>query len=257
MTTDTSNWWGALYDDLLEDMLLERESEEETGETLDFIVRHLGVAPGARVFDQCCGNGSLALPLARRGFEVVGVDQAEVYISRASALAREAGESATFVTGDAFDYVPKTCAGAFNWWTSFGYADDDATNLRMLRRAYEALSPGGVFLLDTMNVPGVFRHFQRDVVTERETRRGKVTLHRKSRFDLASGRILKTWTYHVPKAPPTIHETSVRLYLPSSLKEMLHAAGFDSVELLGDLDDSALQMDHMRCICVATKGQGR
>lgn len=172
-------------------------------------------------------------------------------------MAKDAGESATFVRADAFDYVPETCAGAFNWWTSFGYAEDDATNLRMLERAYEALCSGGVFLLDTMNVPAIFRHFQRDVVTERETRRGKVTLHRKSRFDLPAGRILKTWTYHVPKQTPTIHETSVRLYLPSSLKEMLHAAGFETVELLGDLDDSPLHMDHMRCISVATKGQGR
>lgn len=253
MTTDSSTWWGALYDDLLEDMLLERESEEETERTLDFIIRHLGVAPGARVFDQCCGNGSLALPLAMRGYEVHGVDQAGVYISRANTIARESGASATFVTADAFDYVPEACAGAFNWWTSFGYADDDQTNLRMLKRAFESLAPGGVFLLDTMNVPAIFRHFQRDVVTERQTRRGKVTLHRKSRFDLPAGRILKTWTYHVPKQPPTSRETSVRLYLPSTLKEMLHAVGFDKVELTGDLDDSPLHMDHLRCICVATK----
>ena len=249
--SEDRNWWNDLYDDLLEDMLLERGSEEETAKTLDFIVRHLRVLSGARIFDQCCGNGSLALPLAKRGFEVHGVDQAEGYITRASNAARDSDATAAFVAADAFEYVPAPCAGAFNWWTSFGYAEDDATNQLMLKRAYETLEPGGTFLLDTMNVPAIFRNFQRDVVTERQTRRGEVTLHRRSRFDLARGRILKTWTYHLPGGQPVVHETSVRLYLPSSLREMLACVGFAEVTLLGDLDDTPLTMDHMRCICVA------
>lgn len=248
-----NNWWNDLYDDLLEDMLLERASEEETERTLDFIVRHLKLAPGARVFDQCCGNGSLALPLANRGFELHGADQAKSYIEKANALASEKQLNASFVAADAFQHVAEPCAGAFNWWTSFGYANDDETNLLMLQRAYESLEAGGTFLLDTMNLPGVFRHFQRDVVTERQTRRGEVTLHRRSRFDLEAGRILKTWTYHVPGEDPVVHDTSVRLYLPSSLCDMLRNVGFDEVTLLGDLDDTPLNIDHMRCICVAKK----
>ena len=253
---ETNNWWRGFYDDLLEEVLLTRTSEAETEATLDFIIRHLEVRPEARVFDQCCGIGSLALPLARRGFAVHGVDQATPYIEKAAALARQGNLSASFVEADAFEYVPEPCDGAFNWWTSFGYADDDRTNLCMLRRAHAALVAGGRFILDTMNAPGILRHFERDIVTERETSRGRVTLHRRSALDLEKGRVLKTWRYFLPRGEKVVHQTSVRLYLPSTLREMLLEAGFETVALFGDLNDSPLDIDHLRCICVATKSAG-
>ncbi len=232
------SWWAALYDDWLADQLLVREVGEVEA-TARFLCERLRLRAGSRVLDQCCGIGSVAMPLAARGIRVVGVDQAEPYIARATREARERHLEATFVAADACQFVPpERVDAAFSWWTSFGYFDDDDANLTMLARAFDALVPGGAFALDTMNVPGVFRGFQRDVVHRRETPRGDVVLLRESTIDLASGRMLKRWTYFVDGRREVEHESSVRLYLPDAVVGMLRRAGFVDVELVGSLRGS-------------------
>ncbi len=249
-------WWSALYDDWLADQLLVREPGEVDA-TLAFLCARLEIGPGARVLDQCCGIGSIALPLAAQGMRVVGVDQAETYIARATREARERRLEASFVAADACRFVPaEPVDAAFNWWTSFGYFDDDDANLAMLARAFDALVPGGRFALDTMNVPGVLRAFQRDVVLRRETPRGEVLLLRESAIDLPRGRMLKRWTYFVGGERKVEHESSVKLYMPDVVAGMLRRAGFVDVQLLGSLAGEPASLDSPRLIALARRAVG-
>lgn len=251
-TGAADGWWAALYDEHLAEVLLERD--EEPTAALDFLARVLRLAPGDRVFDQCCGIGSLAIPLAARGHEVVGCDLIERYVARGRADAARAGADVELHAADAFTFVPsRACAGAFNWWTGFGYARDDARNLDMLRRAFEALAPGGRFALDTMNVPGVIRGFRPEVVTER---RG-IRLTRRSVLDVDAGLLHKRWTYALPDGRTVEHDSTVRLHTPWELRALLSAAGFREIELFGDVDGSGLTVESPRCIALATKGETR
>lgn len=247
-----ATWWAELYDDLLAEVLLERPESAATERTVDFLVAWLGLAPGDRVFDQCCGIGSLAVPLAARGYEVYGVDQAGGYV--ATARARVGDASAHFEVGDAFEYVPPApVQGAFNWWTSFGYAPDDGTNQRMLQRAFEALVPGGRFALDYMNVPGVLTRFAPRVELERETSRGPVTLVRHSELDLLAGVMNKRWVYTLPDGDTVEHHSAVRLYAPDRVAALLMQAGFRQIEAVGDVDGQPLGLDSPRAIFVAQR----
>jgi SAM-dependent methyltransferase len=247
-------WWEVLYDNLLADVLLERDGGAELDATLAFLRNELGLAPGVRVFDQCCGIGSLAIPLARGGACVIGVDQSSAYIERARRDAAAAGVAADFRVGDAFEFVaPVPCDAALNWWTSFGYTDDDKRNAEMLRRACESLAPGGRFVLDTMNVPGVLRAFQPTVVTRRATRRGEIALRRESQVLPAEGVMLKRWIYELSDGRCVERHSRVRLYLPHTLVAMLEACGFVDVRLYGDVSGRPLTLDSLRCICVARR----
>ncbi len=249
-----SAWWASLYDDLLADVLLVRGDDGDTARTLRYLTAQLHLTPGCRVFDQCCGIASLAIPLARAGHAVVGVDQAARYIERGRADAAAAGAAVELHVGDAFEFVPRSpVRAAFNWWTSFGYALDDAQNARMLARAFEALEPGGRFALDVMNLPGVLRAFAPTVVTERETAGGRIKLVRDSRLDLAAGALHKRWTYHLPDGRTVEHDSTVRLHLPHTVAELLRGVGFAEVVLHGDTDGSPLALDSRRCILVASK----
>jgi SAM-dependent methyltransferase len=247
------SWWSALYDDWLAEQLLVREAGEVDA-TVAFLRSRLDLRGGARVLDQCCGIGSMALPLAASGVQVIGVDQAEAYVARANRDARARGLNASFVAGDACRFLPPAPVdAAFNWWTSFGYFDDDEANLAMLARAYDALVPGGRFALDTMNVPGVLRGFQREVSLRRETPRGEVLLHRESRVDLVRGRLLKRWTYFVGEDGKVEHESSVKLYMPDVIGDMLRRAGFSEVEMVGSVAGEPLSLDSPRLIAIARR----
>lgn len=67
-----TDWWTALYDDLLADLFLDGADPAEAGRTADDLVTLLGLSPGDRVFDQGCGTGRLSKPLLARGMRVVG-----------------------------------------------------------------------------------------------------------------------------------------------------------------------------------------
>jgi SAM-dependent methyltransferase len=248
-------WWPALYDDLLAEVLLDRdESDPHTQQTLRFLLDQLGLTPGARVLDQCCGVGSLSLALARLGFEVIGVDQATSYIDRARAEATRAGLAIELHAADAAVFVPREPVdGAFNWWTSFGYADTDADNQRMLACAFASLKPGGVFLLDVMNLPGVLRGFQRDVFVRRETTRGEVLLLRETSLDLAGGFMDKRWTYFLPDGSRVEHTSHVPLYMPHQIVRMLRDVGFAEISLFSGPDGAPLSLDSLRLIVRARR----
>ncbi len=243
-------WWAELYDDALADLLLERVDEAATARTIAFLRRVLAVEPGDRVLDQCCGIGSLAVPFAREGFELMGVDQAAGYIDRAIKAARAAKVDARFFIGDAFTWRPeRMCNAGFNWWTSFGYAARDADNAKMLKRAADAIVPDGRFALDFINVPQVLRAFQPTVTVER----AGIALTRETTLDLAAGTMHKTWRYTLPDGTTPIRTSTLRMYMPSQLVELLRSSGFDDIELFGDEDGSPLTIDSPRCIAVAVK----
>jgi SAM-dependent methyltransferase len=64
-------------------------------------VGRLGLAPGTRVLDVACGTGNLALPAARAGAAVTGVDIATNLLDQARSRAAAEGLTARFDEGDA------------------------------------------------------------------------------------------------------------------------------------------------------------
>jgi ubiquinone/menaquinone biosynthesis C-methylase UbiE len=71
----------------------------ESGEAL---VKSLGVAPPLRALDLGCGDGTTAVPLARLGADVVGIDIAESLVDAGNKRAADAGLSRLkFQEGDA------------------------------------------------------------------------------------------------------------------------------------------------------------
>src|SRR3954471_10990828 len=64
-------------------------------------VNRLAIAPGQKVLDVACGTGNTALPEARVGADVTGIDIASNLIDQARANAAAEGLTAKFDVGDA------------------------------------------------------------------------------------------------------------------------------------------------------------
>ena len=73
----------------------------ESGEAL---VKTFGIRPGIKVLDLGCGDGTTALPAARLGADVLGVDIARNLVEAGNKRAKEAGlANCRFQEGDACD----------------------------------------------------------------------------------------------------------------------------------------------------------
>lgn len=247
----SADWWTAFYDDLYADLFLVREYEEIDA-IARFIINRLKIQPGDRALDQCCGIGHVAIALARRGVSVVGIDRCEAYLRRAEVTAHEVGVSCSFVREDAFEYVPaEPCAAAFNWHTSFGYAED-ARNAGMLRCAFDALQPGGRFALDYPHVDHLLRNFQKRIEYRHNHPTGEIVVTRESELDSRREHLFQQWTFETPRGRHT-RVSRLRLYTPDQLGEMLQQIGFGDVDFRGGTHDEALAPEAHRCICLARK----
>jgi ubiquinone/menaquinone biosynthesis C-methylase UbiE len=77
------------------------ESMRESGESL---VKELGITKGLKVLDLGCGDGTTALPAARLGADVLGVDIAKNLVEAGNKRAKDEGlTNCTFQEGDASD----------------------------------------------------------------------------------------------------------------------------------------------------------
>src|SRR3954462_7405862 len=81
----------------------------ESGEAL---VKRLGITKGLKVLDLGCGDGTTALPAAKLGAQVVGIDIARNLVEAGNKRAQEQGlTNLRFQEGDAsnLEQVPETC----------------------------------------------------------------------------------------------------------------------------------------------------
>ncbi len=251
MEQTAGKWWEGFFDEVFARLMM--PSTPTDGE-LAFLTERAGARPGARVFDQCCGEGRVTLALAARGCEVVGVDASHAYVGRARERAAELGLSCDLRVDDAFEFTPELpCDLAINWHTSFGYTEDDGKNAQMLERAFEALRPGGVMVLDYGNAAHVIGNFQPATTMRLETDAGEWLAIRESRIDLEAGMLRQIWTFIAPDGKIDRRRGDTRLYMPRALRALLESVGFASVELFGDRTGGPLTTDSPRCLALARR----
>jgi demethylmenaquinone methyltransferase / 2-methoxy-6-polyprenyl-1,4-benzoquinol methylase len=111
--------------------------------------------PGQRVLDVATGTGLVAGEVARRGCEVVGLDQSEAMLAMAEArLAADHGlaDRVTFVHGEAERLPFADCSfDALTFTYLLRYFDDRPATLRELARV---VRPGGRIGMVEFGVPG-------------------------------------------------------------------------------------------------------
>lgn len=114
----TELWDGNLHYGLWRDENDKSSFAEAAKEMTNEMIRRLAPAPGNRILDVGCGNGTPAIQLARAcPVEVVGISVSERQVARASERAREAGlaDSLSFERVNAMDlpYPAKSFDGAW------------------------------------------------------------------------------------------------------------------------------------------------
>jgi len=134
------NWYAEVYDQCV----------TETKD-VDCLLRVLGPMP-LRVLECACGTGRILVPLARAGHEAVGFDMDEACLARIGAKAQGMANIAWSIKdalkepwGEGFDVVVLAGNVMFNIVTDGDYRE--AQRL-FLRRAWDALKPGGHAYLD-------------------------------------------------------------------------------------------------------------
>lgn len=147
------NWFADWFNSPYYHLLYQHRDEKEAEAFMDKLVKELKLAEGTRVLDLACGKGRHSIYLAQKGLDVVGLDLSEESIraaqtSKQAQLQFDVHDMRKPFPHGPYDYI-------FNLFTSFGYFESEVEHLLTLKHVFEALKPGGYFLIDFLNAPKV------------------------------------------------------------------------------------------------------
>ncbi len=200
----------------------------------------LSLRAGDRVLDAPCGAGRVALPLARAGCRMTGVDRCERFIGRGRANFAAAQLAGEFIAMDLRDVeIHGAFDAAYNWSGSFGYFDD-AVNLEILRRLAMALRPGGRLAVDQPNREALLRHFRP------ETKAG--TLATRCRWDPAAQRVDAEWIRGEERIL-----SSIRLYTVAQFRDLFACAGLEWIGAVDSTDGTPYRRGSRRVAVVGRR----
>ena len=122
-----------------------------TEQEVDALIEMLELAPKARILDVGCGPGRHSISLAKRGFDVVGVDISEIFVDEArshdlSNARFEVGDARSMAFDSEFDAVISLCQGAFGLSGGDGAPAELPTrelDEAILEGVARSLKPGG------------------------------------------------------------------------------------------------------------------
>lgn len=224
---------------------------EESRQQVDFIIDKLALEPGARILDLCCGQGRHLIELARRGYDVVGLDLSEYMLGECRTAAAAAGVDPVLIHADMREINRTNDFDAvINMFTAFGYLESDDEDQKVINAASLALKGGGLLLLDLMNRDRLMNVFK--PVEWHENSLGDLILSERE-FDPLAGRVnAREVTIHYD-GRRSERSHSLRLYTFNELDRMLRQAGLNVQAAYGDFDSTPFSRLSRRMIVIARK----
>lgn len=209
---------------------------EDTKRQVDFLIKRLELKGNEKILDLACGFGRHSLELARRGFDVTGVDITPDYINYAFEQAKAENLNARFICSDIrgvsfeneFDVALNMADGAV------GYLENEEENLKIFKVVATALKSGGKHFMDIMNGSYAETHFPCKMWDDGETH---LTL---SNFEWNSetkimiyGQVDYAYGEPLPK-PEMLEGNAIRLYTLDEVKAVFAGFGISVCDSYAD-----------------------
>jgi len=246
------------YEQLFENYAHTYDKEVFTQGTLqevDFIEKDFGSNINFSVLDVGCGTGRHSIELAKRGYNVTGIDLSEDQLKAAREKAKAAGVAVNFIQMDArkiqlintFDRAIMLCEGGFS------LMETDKENFEILKNVVAMLNPGGKFIFNTLNA--LFPIFNSLKQFHEENK--VIGVFENQTFDLMTFRDRNR--YEIPDDNGKIRklDCNERYYAPSEIAWFLETLGMKNIEIYGgtagNFQKEKLTVNHFEMLVISTK----
>lgn len=242
-------WWKNYFD---ENYLRTYESAGRFAHTkreINFLVKNIPLKKSDKILDLACGHGRHTIELAKRGYEMTGLDYSAYELDLARKEAMKQGLEVKFIRGDArnfhlrekFDVVINMFTAALG----YGSPKDDK---KIVENVTRVLKPGGKLLVETMNLFWLARHFKARV----KKKVGKFSdIHERS-YDFWNGVNRENKTIFNGKQQKK-YFMAHRAYTLSALKDLLEGKGFKILKAWGSFKGRLYGFDTKRLMVLAKK----
>lgn len=247
------NWFNSPF---YHKLYFERD-EQEAVAFIKKLIEHLQPVPGSRMLDVACGKGRHSKTLASMGFHVTGIDISPDSIAFAKQFEKDnldffVHDMRLPFWGNYFDY-------AFNFFTSFGYFNTRREHDDAIRTIAKSLSagrrtplekPGGVFVIDYLNV-----HYAEDHLVHDEVKQIGESIYEIHRWHDETHFYKKITVTDPSLSKPFENTERVAKFSLGEFTEMLAFQGLQVQEVFGDYQFNKYDVSKTpRLILIARKG---
>lgn len=228
----SARWWAGFFDEAYVDTWTEAGVFATTDDQVAQLRTLLDLPAGARILDVPCGFGRFAGPLHEAGYEVVGVDASPAQL----ALAEQRHPGPDYRLGDMRTPPDGPFDAVLNLFSSFGYFEDPADDVRCLQAWHDVLRPGGVLVIETMHRDILARLWGQEHEPDARIELGTT--------DWVTGR--HTATVEVGGQRRVFR---TRLYTATDLVRLCREVGFVEFEVFGGLDRAPFDPSTRLVVC--------
>jgi SAM-dependent methyltransferase len=245
---EPKSWYKSWFNSPFYHKLYFDRDESEATAFIGKLIGHLSPEPSSRMLDVACGKGRHAKQLASLGFEVIGIDISPDSIAHAKQYENEKLEF--FVHDMRLPFYINYFDYAFNFFTSFGYFRTRREHDDAIRTIAKSLKPGGVFVIDYLNVHHAEEHL--NPVEEKNIEKTHYSIQRWEDDE----RFYKKIVVSDPSLEkPAEYVEKVAKFSLGDFTEMLAFQGMQVQEVYGDYQFSNYDVRKTpRMIVIASKG---
>lgn len=199
----------------------------------DFIEQEINCDKSLKIIDIGCGTGRHSIELAKRGYDIIGIDLSESQLKRAREKAKEQMVEIDFQKGDArnlpfeseFDLVIMLCEGGFS------LMETDEMNFEILKNATKSLKDNGKIIFTTLN--GLFPLYHSVEQFFSDASGNENATYRSSTFDLMTLRDHHTIVVEDDSGDKIELNCNERYYVPSEITWLLKTLGYKKIDIMG------------------------
>lgn len=220
----TFDRYATYYDTLYQDKDYEAECD-----FLEQIFACYAQSPIRTILDLGCGTGGHALSLARRGYEVIGIDRSEKMLAtawdKAGTMLERSGVP-TFQRGDIRNLaLGRTFDAVTAMFAVISYQTTNEDLLAAFRKARRHLKPGGLFVFDAWFGPTVLTQRPRERIKIIEIAEQRIIRFATPRLDIMTHTVEVNYTLmrlrdgHVLEEVDECH--TMRFFFPQEVMNFL------------------------------------
>lgn len=225
-------WYELLFEDYARKYDKECFVQGTAGEC-DFIEKEIAYDRSLKIIDIGCGTGRHSIELAKRGYQITGIDLSESQLQRAKEKAQEQGLRIVFERRDAralpfkgeFDMAIMLCEGGFS------LMETDEMNFEILKNATKALKDKGKLIFTTLN--GLFPLFHSVNEFYKSAQKEGQSQCKECSFDLMTFRDHNTTVFEDDSGNKKELKCNERYYVPSEITWLLKTLGYREIDIFG------------------------